>query len=149
MLREHPLFSKRTSPIKPQSASLSVFVTVVCMTMSHHITPSGAAHDVKPSVAPALVSFSSLETGINVLHPGEDTTDNVNPFAPAPSCSRGAVKTPSIRAIRKSKRRCPYRQASLCAKVSLSALSAQDRAASSSFFFVACKENTINKSKDS
>ena len=57
------------------------------MTMSHHIfTSSDAAHDVEHSVAPASVSFSILDTYINVAaYTDGDTTDTVNPFAPAPS----------------------------------------------------------------
>ena len=59
------------------------------MTMSHHIfTSGGAAHDVKHSVAPASVSFAILDTTINVsAYTDEDTTDTVNPFAPAPPYS--------------------------------------------------------------
>ena len=57
------------------------------MTMSHHIfTSGGAAHDVEDSAACASASFSILDTAINVAaYTDEDTTDTVNPFAPAPS----------------------------------------------------------------
>ena len=57
------------------------------MKMSRHIfTFGGAAHDVEHSVAPASISFAVLDTAINVAaYTDEDTTDTVNPFAPAPS----------------------------------------------------------------
>ena len=57
------------------------------MTMSHQIfTSGGAAHDVDYSVAPASVSFAILDTAISVtVHTDDDTTDTVNPLAPAPS----------------------------------------------------------------
>ena len=56
------------------------------MTTSHNIfTSGGAAHNVELSVAPALVSFTSLDTANNVAaYTDEDTTGTVNPFAPAP-----------------------------------------------------------------
>ena len=67
------------------------------MTLSLHVsTPAGAAHDIELSVAPASVSFASLDTAINVgAYSDEDTTGTFNPFAPAPSWSREVVKTPS------------------------------------------------------
>ena len=57
------------------------------MTMSHQIfTSGGAAHDVDYSVAPASVSFAILDTAISVtVYTDDDTTDTVNPLAPAPS----------------------------------------------------------------
>ena len=69
--------------------------------MSHHIfTSGGVAHDVEHSVAPASVSFSILDTAINVAaYTDEDAADAVNSFAPTLSWSRGVVKTPPGQAI--------------------------------------------------
>ena len=56
------------------------------MISSHIFTSGGAAHDVEHSVAPTSVSFAILDTAINVAaYTDNDTTDTVNPFAPAPS----------------------------------------------------------------
>ena len=57
------------------------------MTMSHHIfTSGGETYDVGLIVAIASDSFASLNTAINVAaYTYEDTTQTVNPFAPAPS----------------------------------------------------------------
>ena len=104
--------------------------------MSHHIiTSGGAAHDVKLSVAPMSVSFASSSTAKNVAaYTDEDTTDTVDSFAPTPSWSRGVVKTPPRSGHSEVKRRLsvPWSR-TLCAKVSLSTLSTQDRAAISAF----------------
>ena len=71
------------------------------MTMIHHIfTSGGAAHDFELSVAPVSVSFASLNTVITIAtYTDDDTANIVNPFAPAPSWSRGVTKTPPGRAI--------------------------------------------------
>ena len=67
------------------------------MTMSHHIfTSGGADHDVvRPPDAPLSVPFAIPYTASNVAaYTDEDNTDTVNFFNPAPSWSRGVVKTP-------------------------------------------------------
>ena len=116
------------------------------MTKSRHIfTSGGAAHDVELSVAPASVSFASLDTAISVAaYTDEDTTDTDNLFAPAPSWS---CKDPlPVGSFGSQKEAIHTVKRTLRAKFSVSALPTQDRAASNAFFFVDCEEKTINNS---
>ena len=90
--------------------------------MSHHIfTSGGAAHDVKHSVAPASVSFAILDTTINVsAYTDEDTTDTVIHL---PQLHH---KVRSGHSKLKRKLSVPW-SSTLCANVSLSALSTKTR----------------------